>query len=71
MVQKVMTEGGYEAIPRRLLRDAVEKSGAIERARARGDQFAAVARTALDSLADSEFCESLKAIPTYVLDRDR
>jgi octaprenyl-diphosphate synthase len=71
MVQKVMTEGGYEAIPRRLLRDAVEKSGAIERARARGDQFAAVARTALDSLADSEFCESLKAIPAYVLDRDR
>jgi octaprenyl-diphosphate synthase len=71
MVQKVMTEGGYEAIPWRVLLDALERAGAIERARARGDQFAAVARTALDSLADSEFCESLKAIPTYVLDRDR
>jgi len=71
MVQKVMTEGGYEAIPRRVLLDALERAGAVERARARGDQFAAAARTAVDSLADSEFCESLKAIPAYVLDRDR
>ncbi|HEV7798088.1 MAG TPA: polyprenyl synthetase family protein [Pyrinomonadaceae bacterium] len=71
MVQTVMSEGGYGSIPRKELHHAVVSVGAIERARARGDEYAAAARTALDSLADSEFCESLKAIPTYVLDRDR
>jgi len=71
MVQTVMTESSYEGVPRRKLLDAVERVGAIERARARGDEYAATARTALDNLPDSNFCESLKAIPTYVLDRDR
>jgi len=71
MVQTVMTEASYDRIPRRELLEAVERVGAIDRARARGDEYAAIARTALDDLPDSEFCESLKAIPTYVLDRDR
>jgi octaprenyl-diphosphate synthase len=71
MVHTVMTEASYDAIPRRELLEAVESVGAIDRARARGDEYAAIARTALDDLPDSEFCESLKAIPTYVLDRDR
>jgi octaprenyl-diphosphate synthase len=71
MVQTVMTEASYDGIPRRELLEAVERVGAIDRARARGDEYAAIARTALDDLPGSEFCESLKAIPTYVLDRDR
>lgn len=71
MVQTVMTEASYDGIPRRELLEAVERVGAIDRARARGDEYAAIARTALDDLPDSEFCESLKALPTYVLDRDR
>lgn len=71
MVQTIMTEASYETIPRRRLLDAVEGVGAIEQARARGDEFAAAARTALDDFSDSEFCEALRAIPTYVLDRDR
>jgi geranylgeranyl pyrophosphate synthase len=66
-----MTAASYDTIPRRELLEAVERVGAIDRARARGDEYAAIARTALDDLPDSEFCESLKAIPTYVLDRDR
>lgn len=71
MVQTVMAEASYDSIPRQKLLDAVESVGAIECARARGDEYAAAARAALDDLADSEYCESLKAIPTYVLDRDR
>jgi octaprenyl-diphosphate synthase len=71
MVQTVMSDGGYETIARDELHQAVVRSGAIARARARGDEYAAAARTSLDDLEDSEFCESLKAIPTYVLDRDR
>jgi octaprenyl-diphosphate synthase len=71
IVQTVMTDASYETVPRRKLLDAVERAGAIEQARARGDEYAAAARSALDDLPHSEFCESLKAIPTYVLDRDR
>jgi octaprenyl-diphosphate synthase len=71
MVQTVMTAASYDTIHRRELLEAVERVGAIDQARARGDEYAAIARTALDDLPDSEFCESLKAIPTYVLDRDR
>jgi octaprenyl-diphosphate synthase len=70
-VQTVMSEAAYESVPRSKLLEAVEAVGAIERARARGDEYAATARRALDDLPDSEFCESLKAIPTYVLERDR
>ncbi|HEY3041880.1 MAG TPA: polyprenyl synthetase family protein, partial [Pyrinomonadaceae bacterium] len=69
IVQTVMTDASYETVPRRKLLDAVERAGAIEQARARGDEYAAAARSALDDLPHSEFCESLKAIPTYVLDR--
>ncbi len=71
MVQTVMSEAGYQSVTRRKLLDGVQRAGAIERARARGDEYAAAARAALEELPDSEFCESLKAIPTYVLDRDR
>jgi octaprenyl-diphosphate synthase len=71
MVQAVMTEANYEGIPRRQLLNDVERVGAIDRARARADEFAAAARAALDYLPESDFCDALKAIPTYVLDRDR
>ena len=71
MVQTIMTDGSYETVARGKLLDAVERAGTIERARALGDEFASAARNALNDLPDSDFCESLKAIPTYVLDRDR
>jgi octaprenyl-diphosphate synthase len=70
-VETVIAERGYESISRSELHRAVERVGAIERARVRGDEYAAAARTALDNLPSSDFCESLKSIPTYVLDRDR
>lgn len=71
IVQTVMSEAAYETVARGELLAAVEAAGAIELARARGDEYAAAARKALDELPDSEFTESLKAIPTYVLERDR
>jgi len=46
MVQTVMSEGGYAAIARNELHQAVERVGAITRARVRGDEYAAAARTA-------------------------
>jgi len=47
------------------------RSGALEHARARANEYAEDACTALDALPDSEYCESLRALPTYILDRDR
>ena len=40
-------------------------------ARARADEYAEEARAALDNLPDSEYSDSLRALPTYILDRDR
>jgi octaprenyl-diphosphate synthase len=71
MVQTVMTEAAYQTIARRELLEAVKGVGALERARARGDEYAAAAQAALDGLPSSEFSDSLRSIPAYVLDRDR
>jgi octaprenyl-diphosphate synthase len=71
MVQTAMSEASYGTIARAELHAEVERVGAIERARVRADEYARAARTALDNLPESEFRESLAAIPTYVVDRDR
>jgi octaprenyl-diphosphate synthase len=70
-VQTVISEKSYESVSRSELLEAVDRVGASERARVRADEYAEAARTALDILPDSEYSESLRAIPTYVLDRDR
>lgn len=71
MVQTVMNSGSYASVPRRQLHEAVERVGALDRARRCADEFATTARTALDVLPESEFRNSLAAIPNYVIDRDR
>jgi octaprenyl-diphosphate synthase len=71
MIQTVMNQKTYEGISRSELHQAVERVGAVERARVRADDYATAARAALDVLPESEFRDSLAAIPTYVLDRDR
>src|SRR6266571_4216314 len=67
MLQVVMREGNYNAVSRSDLLRAVERIGGIEKAKERAYQFAEAARDALDALPESEYCESLRAIPTYVL----
>jgi octaprenyl-diphosphate synthase len=71
MVERVLSEGNYVSVKREDLLDAIEKSGALEQARGRADQFAVAARAALDDLPPSEYLEALRSIPTYVLERDR
>jgi octaprenyl-diphosphate synthase len=70
LVQTVVREGAYDTVPRAKLIEAVEKSGAIKRAKARADEYAAAARDCLNVLPDSEYCESLRSIPTYVIERE-
>jgi octaprenyl-diphosphate synthase len=70
-VQTIMREGCYESVRRDELMDAVNQVGSIERARARADAYADAAQNNLDALPESKYSEALRAIPTYVLDRDR
>lgn len=70
LVQTVVAEGNYNNVPRSELIQAVERTGAIKRARARADEYAAAARDCLNMLPDSEYSDSLRAIPTYVLERE-
>ncbi|MFZ0061701.1 MAG: polyprenyl synthetase family protein [Pyrinomonadaceae bacterium] len=70
-IQTVIKEGNYEHVTRAQLLAAVDRVGGLERARARADEFAEAARTALNVLPDSEYCDALRSIPTYVLERER
>jgi len=67
----VLHDGNYDHVSQEELRDALDRSGALEQARAMADQYAENARAALDDLPDSDYADSLRALPTYVLKRDR
>ncbi|HEX3184052.1 MAG TPA: polyprenyl synthetase family protein [Pyrinomonadaceae bacterium] len=71
MIQRVLHDGNYDHVSQEELRDALDRSGALEQARAMADQYAENARAALDDLPDSDYADSLRALPTYVLKRDR
>lgn len=71
MVETVIKEGSYQSVSRKDLFMCVERVEGLERARARANAFAEAARVCLDVLPDSEHAEALRAIPTYVLERDR
>ena len=71
LIQTVLREEKYGAVRPHDLLEAMARSGALEKARDRADEYAADARAALDNLSDSEYCESLRALTTCILDRDR
>jgi octaprenyl-diphosphate synthase len=70
-LQTVIMDANYEQVTRAELLEAVDRVGGLERARARADEFAEAARSALSVLPDSEYCDALRSIPTYVLERER
>jgi octaprenyl-diphosphate synthase len=71
MVQTVLSEGHYNTVRQQDLREAMERTGSLQQARARANEYAENAHAALESLPDSVYCDSLRALPTYILDRDR
>lgn len=71
MVQTVIREGKYASVGQQELREALDRTGALDQARTRADEYAENARLALENLPDSEYCDSLRALPAYILDRDR
>ena len=70
-VRNVLRKGDYSEVPRSEIIEAISRTGALDRARVVADNFAENARSALDCLPQSPYSESLRALPTYVLDRDR
>jgi octaprenyl-diphosphate synthase len=71
MVQTVLREGKYSSVKPQDLLDAIIRSGALKQAQARANEYAESACTALEVLPDSDYSESLRALPTYILNRDR
>ena len=71
IVQTVLREEKYGAVQQQDLLEVITRTGALEQARAKANEYAEAARTVLDCLSDSEYCDSLRALPTYILDRDR
>ena len=71
MVQTVLREGKYDSVAQEDLREALVRTGALEKARERADEYAENACSALDNLPDSDYCDSLRALPAYILNRDR
>lgn len=71
MVRRVLLDGNYDNVRQEDLREALDRTGALDQARAMADQYAENARAALDDLPESEYSDSLRALPTYVLMRDR
>jgi octaprenyl-diphosphate synthase len=69
-VQTVMRDGSYQSVTREELVEAVEATGAMARARERAYEFANEARRSLDQLPDSEYCDALRSIPTYIIERE-
>ena len=71
MVQTVLREGRYATITQEEIRDALDRTGALDRARARADEYAENACAVLDALPESDYCDSLRSLPSYILNRDR
>lgn len=69
-IETIMLEGNYEEVARATLLDAVGRSGALARARERAYEYADAARTALEALPSSKFCDALLSIPTYIIERE-
>ena len=71
MVQTVLRAGKYATVSQQDLREARVRTGALQKARDRADEYAESARSVLDNLPESEYSDSLRSLPAYILDRDR
>jgi octaprenyl-diphosphate synthase len=71
LVQRVLRNGEYAQTDKQQLMSALDRTGSLERARALAFDYAQAASDSLKCLAGSPYCDSLRALPTYVLERDR
>ena len=71
MVQTILVERNFESVSSQVLLEKIMLTGSLDRARAKADEYAERARKSLEYLPDSEYADTLRSIPTYVLNRDR
>jgi octaprenyl-diphosphate synthase len=71
LIQTVLHEGKYSTVTQQDLREAMVRTGALDLARRRATEYAKNASAALDNLPDSEYCDALGSLPSYIIDRDR
>ena len=71
LVDRVLHDRDYDSISHDELVQAIERTGSLDRARAKAIEYAECARVALRDLPDSKYSEALLAIPSYVVERDR
>jgi octaprenyl-diphosphate synthase len=66
----IMRSGNYEEVSRQWLMNAVERTGALARAKERAIEYADNARAVLKCLPASKYKEALLSIPSYIIERD-
>lgn len=71
LIQAVLHEGKYTTVTQQDLREAMVRTGALDLARQRAKEYAESARSALECVPDSEYSDSLRSLPSYIIDRDR
>jgi octaprenyl-diphosphate synthase len=69
-LQDIIRDGNYAGASRASLMDALERTGALDRAKERALEFAETARSALSVLPNNKYREALESIPTYILERE-
>jgi octaprenyl-diphosphate synthase len=70
-IRQILDTSSYETTTQEEILSALKRTNALERARNLADEYAENARTALEALPESDYCDSLIELPTYVLNRDR
>ena len=71
LIQTVLHEGKYSTVTQQDLREAMVRTAALDLARQRANEYAESAQNALDGLPDSDYRDSLRSLPSYIIDRDR
>jgi octaprenyl-diphosphate synthase len=71
MIQQALSDRSYKTVTQQELREAMNRTDALQRARATADKYADNARLALEYLPESDYCDALRTLPSYILNRDR
>jgi octaprenyl-diphosphate synthase len=70
LVATVLRNRNYDTFSRARLLSILEESGSLDKARTRAAEFAETSRNALRGFPESDYCEALKSIPSYVIQRE-
>jgi octaprenyl-diphosphate synthase len=70
-LQTIIREASYSTVSRATVLRALEESGALEKAFGTAVSYADGARRSLDQIPDSPYSEALRALPAYIIERDR